>query len=83
MALSALSPAKTWAAAIIEKPERKNKMSVVIDSSRCVGCGLCIEICPTHALVNHKSKTLFRSEKCNSCGTCERICICSALTFTR
>ncbi len=58
-------------------------MPVTIDQTRCVGCGLCIEICPAQALVSHRSKARFITGKCNSCGCCDRICICSALTFAR
>jgi ferredoxin len=50
-------------------------LSVTIDSSKCVGCAICIEVCPTHALFNKKGMTYFDEAKCNSCGSCDRISI--------
>jgi Fe-S-cluster-containing hydrogenase component 2 len=58
-------------------------LTVNIDQSRCVGCGLCIEVCPTRALYNNKGKTGWHPEKCNSCAICDRICIVSALDFIK
>ncbi|HSW58237.1 MAG TPA: 4Fe-4S binding protein [Dehalococcoidales bacterium] len=57
------------------------ELGVVIDQSRCVGCGLCVEICPAQALVANRSKVRLVSGRCNLCGRCDRICICAALTY--
>ena len=56
-------------------------MAVTIDLTRCVGCGLCIEVCPTHALFYKKGQACYDINKCTLCGKCDRMCICSALTF--
>lgn len=56
---------------------------VEIDREKCVGCGLCIEVCPTHALFNRKGKTIFDRGKCNDCMKCEGMCICSALVLVK
>jgi ferredoxin len=56
-------------------------MGVIIDPEKCVGCGLCIEVCPTGALYNKKAKTCFKPEKCTDCGKCDGMCIVGAIRF--
>ena len=56
---------------------------VKIETEKCVGCGLCIEVCATHALHNRKGKTYIDEGKCNDCGMCDGMCICCALTFEK
>jgi NAD-dependent dihydropyrimidine dehydrogenase PreA subunit len=46
-----------------------------INQTRCDGCGVCIDECPTGALGWHNNKaTLAYPEKCIYCATCETIC---------
>jgi len=47
----------------------------------CKSCGLCLEKCPTRAIIYSKEKGIYRkhaprviSENCNLCGICETIC---------
>jgi 2-oxoglutarate ferredoxin oxidoreductase subunit delta len=56
---------------------------VVIDEDRCKGCGLCVAVCPTHALCmaegrfNVKGYTpveVADPEACTGCGVCAVIC---------
>jgi 2-oxoglutarate ferredoxin oxidoreductase subunit delta len=61
---------------------KKNTLNMVeIETEKCKGCGLCIEVCPTHALFNQKGVTLYDAGKCDGCGKCEGMCIAAALTF--
>lgn len=53
----------------------------VIDPSKCKGCGLCIEKCPTKALSFGEDLGVFASpvpivdlNKCIACGMCHQIC---------
>ncbi len=54
-----------------------------IESSRCTGCGKCVEVCPVEAMslvsagdpqARHKKKARLNSEICLGCGVCVRNC---------
>ena len=50
-------------------------MSAVVNQEKCVGCGVCIEVCPAQAIsLNLKRKAQVNSEKCIECGRCAREC---------
>ena len=45
-------------------------MAVVINEETCIGCGACIESCPTEALEMKDEKAKVDAEKCVDCGAC-------------
>jgi len=53
---------------------------VELDSSRCTGCGLCAEECPTEALLisageeTDAFQIIFKHGNCVACGLCVEIC---------
>jgi 2-oxoglutarate ferredoxin oxidoreductase subunit delta len=56
---------------------------VVIDEDRCKGCGLCVTVCPTHALRMAEGRFNVKGyspvevadpEACTGCGVCTMIC---------
>ena len=56
---------------------------VVIDEDRCKGCGLCVTVCPTHALRMAEGRFNIKGyspvevadpEACTGCGVCTIIC---------
>ena len=53
-------------------------MSVVrIDTDKCVGCGICIEICPLDVFYiseDKKKSVIAYPECCQSCGQCYLYC---------
>lgn len=54
----------------------------VIDGSRCNGCGLCVFICPTHALdIREELAVVSDPNACNYTGYCELICPTGAITL--
>ncbi len=65
---------------------------VVIDSGFCKGCGLCVEVCPSHILeldMNtftqkgyHPAKCIDEST-CTGCATCALVCPDVAITVYR
>lgn len=62
-------------------PESQSyKQEVIFQSSRCVGCGACAEVCPHHAITldgeSHTAAT--DREKCDLCATCLDYCLRNA-----
>ncbi|MEO5964670.1 MAG: 4Fe-4S binding protein [Candidatus Limnocylindrales bacterium] len=63
---------------------------VVIAEERCKGCGLCVDVCPPHALVlderfvnamGHHVARLVDADACTSCAKCARVCPDAGLTI--
>lgn len=58
----------------------KNVVTLSYDPSKCIGCGLCIEVCP-HAvfqMTKHKAEVV-RLDNCIECGACVLNCVPGAL----
>jgi nitroreductase/NAD-dependent dihydropyrimidine dehydrogenase PreA subunit len=47
---------------------------IEIDSDLCIGCGLCVSVCPTETLSLVEGKASAQGEDSISCGHCEAIC---------
>jgi NAD-dependent dihydropyrimidine dehydrogenase PreA subunit len=46
-----------------------------VDLHRCTGCGLCVELCPTHAVELLAGKAVIvRPDDCTFCDICESYC---------
>jgi ferredoxin len=56
-------------------------VTLKLDDSACVGCGLCETVCPhgVLAVADGKAKTLHR-DQCMECGGCARNCPAEALS---
>lgn len=51
----------------------------IVDQSKCVGCGACVEACPWHMpTVNPETK---KASKCILCGACIQGCVTGALSM--
>lgn len=48
-------------------------MPATVDPEKCVGCGDCVEICPTEAITLQDGKAVI-SDECADCGTCVDEC---------
>ena len=52
----------------------------MIDKTKCIGCGSCIDICPVGAIsFDDDSKAKIDQTKCIKCGACEATCPAQAI----
>jgi formate hydrogenlyase subunit 6/NADH:ubiquinone oxidoreductase subunit I len=51
---------------------------------KCIGCGLCVKVCPADAVVfqEKQKKIKYHLFRCTFCGQCVEICPVKALEFT-
>ncbi|TFF88041.1 MAG: 4Fe-4S dicluster domain-containing protein [Promethearchaeota archaeon] len=49
-------------------------LSIIPDESKCVGCGTCIEFCPTEAISLKDEKAVHKDKLCIGCGQCYLQC---------
>jgi Fe-S-cluster-containing hydrogenase component 2 len=54
-------------------------MAIQIDLQKCVGCGMCVPICPLGLLEMVDMKVRLKEEGCNFCGACRDICTFNAI----
>ena len=52
---------------------------ITVDEELCLGCGLCMTVCPTEALKAWGYLEI-DSDKCNDCLECTEFCPVSALS---
>jgi len=53
-----------------------------IDSEKCIACGICMKICPCHAIKIINSKEYeFDKHRCAYCGLCQKACPKQAIEF--
>jgi formate hydrogenlyase subunit 6/NADH:ubiquinone oxidoreductase subunit I len=52
-------------------------MSFVI-TSECVKCGLCVDNCPTSAIIEGEEQYII-TEACINCGKCKEVCPIDAI----
>jgi ferredoxin len=59
----------------------KNVSTLKLDSEKCIGCGMCADICPHRILVMDSSKVTIRDKDlCMGCGACAKNCPTSAIS---
>ncbi len=58
-------------------------MSVLIDSTRCMRCGACAEICPGNLIRIRQGGTAFlpHPEECWGCASCLKVCSAGAIAY--
>ena len=56
-------------------------MPVKIDHDTCIGCGACVDVCPTQSLsLNDDQKCVCSEETCIDCGACVGTCPMGAIS---
>lgn len=58
------------------------KHQVIIDTEKCIGCGLCKSDCVSMDIDIEEGKAVARGKRCINCGHCEAICPNKAITIT-
>ena len=62
----------------------KNVASLEYDPSLCIGCRLCIEVCPHNVFkMAGKKAEIIDRDKCMECGACVLNCAPGALTVNQ
>jgi pyruvate formate lyase activating enzyme len=59
----------------------KPKPELQLFPDRCIGCGVCFDLCPQGAHVAVNGGRLFRRELCMACGTCVETCYAQSLVL--
>ncbi|RNC67920.1 MAG: 4Fe-4S dicluster domain-containing protein [Desulfuromonadales bacterium] len=58
-----------------------NVATLQLDRETCIGCGMCVEVCPHQVFALERRKAEVRSlDNCMECGACAVNCPVSALT---
>ena len=50
------------------------QVSVTVDANRCIGCGRCIDVCPSGTLTLEAGKAIVSGRESLSCGHCQAAC---------
>ena len=62
----------------------RNVVTLEYDSSKCIGCRLCIEVCPHNVFkMNGKIAEVVDRDRCMQCGACALNCMPGALKVNR
>lgn len=56
------------------------KVTTVIDAEKCIGCELCIKVCPSDTISMQDGKARVTGERSLQCGHCAAVCPVDAVT---
>lgn len=58
----------------------KGVSTLRLEDSSCIGCGMCINVCPHEVFILKDSKVeIIDKDRCMECGACARNCPVSAI----
>lgn len=61
----------------------KNVATLKLDSDKCKGCGMCVNVCPHQVFGLHEGKAeIMDLNSCMECGACLKNCAFSAITVS-
>ena len=52
---------------------------IIIDETKCTGCGICVEICPYRAILINEGRAKYVLGDCFLCGHCQAVCLENAV----
>lgn len=55
-------------------------VSTVIEADKCIGCGLCVKVCPSETISMQGDKAVVTGDRSLSCGHCAAVCPVDAIT---
>lgn len=59
----------------------KNVSTLKLESEKCIGCGMCVDVCPHQILLIQNGKAAVRdTDMCMECGACAKNCPTSAIS---
>ena len=58
----------------------KNIVTLSLDAEKCIGCGMCIEVCPHSVFKMIDKKAVIKDkDACMECGACSKNCPVNAI----
>lgn len=55
-------------------------MAYQIDEFKCIGCEVCISVCPFEAIHKRSTHCIIYEQECyTDCGNCKSVCPCDAI----
>jgi NAD-dependent dihydropyrimidine dehydrogenase PreA subunit len=59
----------------------KNVVTLQLDQEKCIGCGMCLEVCPHRVFKLEMKKVAIQDhDACMECGACAKNCPVQAVT---
>lgn len=71
---------------LTKEPMPNSIINIKLFLEKCVGCGICVELCPRYAIPNSligfiSSMAKIDEDKCDECGKCVQACSHGAIVM--
>ena len=60
----------------------KNVATLRLDAEKCIGCGICVNVCPHRVFALADKKAQITNDSCIECGACALNCPTKAIEVT-
>ena len=65
-----------------QTPRTHRKAVALVLSDKCAGCGICVDVCPTHA-IRIERQAIIDPSLCRACSVCVAECPNEAIIITQ